>query len=634
MNLENLVNLENGDENNGLINESSLIRTMVHIESSQTKNLLKQQPNASSINIDFRDLNYSVRVSQKGKCKREILRAVSGYFRACSLNGIIGPSGAGKTSLLSIICGFKSSNIRGNISVNGIKVDADVLRKLTCYIPQEFDLLPLLTTQETLYYSTRLKVSRNIRTCQDIVTEVAEKLGLLECLGTMAANLSGGEKKRLSIGVEIVTNPQVLVLDEPTSGLDSAASCQVISLIKKMSQSGCTIICAIHQPSSRIMTMFDNVLVLADGRDLYCGPQTSIVTTFKQAGFTCPPFYNICEFVIEAATGQRTGDCQLLKKFNGEFYLSFLKSLKDSSDNKSIALPINDLGDKKEYDKKNFSLPWINELQVLLCRAATCVCRDNTMTKLRLVSHIAIGLLLGLVFRDFGQDASKTPSNIASLFFFLLFLFFANAMPAVQMFPVEAAVFTREHLNNWYSLCTYYISKIITDLPLQILCPTCFLIIAYCLTGQPLECDRFIKVWLMCFLISILAQSFGILAGAAFNTHVGCFLVPALNIPMFLFAGFFIKLSEISSYFYPLSAISFFRYAFEGIMQSVYGNDRPVLNCTTDFCILRKPKFILSYMDMPSTAFPIIIVILCSWILIIHTLIYMVLKWRIINVFK
>lgn len=104
-----------------------------------------------------------------GKCKREILRAVSGYFRACSLNGIIGPSGAGKTSLLSIICGFKSSNIRGNISVNGIKVDADVLRKLTCYIPQEFDLLPLLTTQETLYYSTRLKVSRNIRTCQDIV---------------------------------------------------------------------------------------------------------------------------------------------------------------------------------------------------------------------------------------------------------------------------------------------------------------------------------------------------------------------------------------------------------------------------------------------------------------------------------
>lgn len=67
MNLENLVNLENGDENNGLINESSLIRTMVHIESSQTKNLLKQQPNASSINIDFRDLNYSVRVSQKGE---------------------------------------------------------------------------------------------------------------------------------------------------------------------------------------------------------------------------------------------------------------------------------------------------------------------------------------------------------------------------------------------------------------------------------------------------------------------------------------------------------------------------------------------------------------------------------------
>ncbi|CAG5078998.1 Similar to ABCG1: ATP-binding cassette sub-family G member 1 (Homo sapiens) [Cotesia congregata] len=128
------------------------------------------------------------------------------------------------------------------------------------------------------------------------VNEVAENLGLQECLGTIAANLSGGEKKRLSIGVEIVSNPQVLILDEPTSGLDSASSYQVMSLLRRLSQEGCTIICSIHQPSSQIVTLIDNILVLADGQDLYCGPRVSLVETFEQAGFACPSFYNICEF--------------------------------------------------------------------------------------------------------------------------------------------------------------------------------------------------------------------------------------------------------------------------------------------------------------------------------------------------
>lgn len=121
-------------------------------------------------------------------------------------------------------------------------------------------------------------------------------MGLVNCLETMADALSGGEKKRLSIGVEIVVKPMILILDEPTSGLDSAASNQVITLLKNMSDSGCTIACSIHQPSSHMMTMFDDILLLAEGRSIYCGPADTIVETFGQAGFICPSFYNIGEF--------------------------------------------------------------------------------------------------------------------------------------------------------------------------------------------------------------------------------------------------------------------------------------------------------------------------------------------------
>ncbi|XP_034941510.1 uncharacterized ABC transporter ATP-binding protein/permease YOL075C-like [Chelonus insularis] len=627
---------ETNDENGILMPPLSSPSCTLDLERAHNKNF-----NISSnefndnfhINIDFKDLIYSVKTRQKGEVKKEILHGINGYFNSKSLNAIIGPSGAGKTSLISILCGFKNLNIQGTIRINGISSNSDTLRKISCYVPQEFELLPWLTTKETLYFATRLKISKmRQKYYQEIVNNVADKLGLADNLETMTQNLSGGEKKRLSIGVEIVTNPMVLILDEPTSGLDSLASSQVIALLKNMSQNGCNVICSVHQPSSQMMTMFDNLLVLANGRELYCGPQTSVISTFERAGFNCPSFYNIGEYVIEVATERRIGDLDLLRKLTDE-----LLSLNSSVINhKFLHEPLNtkEIQMKCKNHSERRSITWTDELRVLLWRAITCIRRDNTMTRLRLLVHVLVGILLGIVFQNFGEDAEKTPSNIASLFFFLLFLFFSNAMPAVQMFPIEAAVFIREHSNNWYSLGTYYISKVITDLPLQILCPTCFLIIAYCLTGQPLEFDRFIKVWLMCFLMSILAQSFGILTGAAFNTHVGCFLVPALNIPMFLFAGFFIKLNEISSYLYPLSAISFFRYAFEGILQAIYDNDRPSLTCKADFCLLKSPRFILSYMDMPSVSFTTITLSLLIWIICLHCLIFLVLKCKFINLCK
>lgn len=103
------------------------------------------------------------------RCEKEILRKVSGYFRTLSLNGIIGPSGSGKSSLLSAICGMKSSNVRGNIRINGVLVQSDTLRKIVCYVPQEFALLPWLTTEETLYFAARLKIASSDKSFEDIV---------------------------------------------------------------------------------------------------------------------------------------------------------------------------------------------------------------------------------------------------------------------------------------------------------------------------------------------------------------------------------------------------------------------------------------------------------------------------------
>ncbi|XP_012537977.2 ATP-binding cassette sub-family G member 4 [Monomorium pharaonis] len=586
----------------------------------------------SQILIEFRNLCYSVH-DRKGS-EEVILNDVTGHFESGKVTMIIGPSGAGKTTLLKILSGKRSVDIKGNITMNGIKWNRNIFRKQMCYVPQQFDLLPFLTTRETLYVAARLKldIDQKKDAIYLIVNEIADKLSLSKCLDTLAYKLSGGERKRLSIGVELINNPFVLLLDEPTSGLDSAASKQVINILHNMARENCTVVCSIHQPSSQMISLVDNIMVLNQGKCMYCGPRNEILNTYSIAGFTCPNFYNIAEFVLEVITEQRDGDLENLYKICREKYEQSSLSNKRNK---------NEL-DLSTYSKQEFLTDntdkFINNIvqekstwqqqKILFLRSLICIKRDNTLTKLRFAAHVVVALLLGIVFYNFGNDAEKADSNIACLFFFLLFLFFANSLPAVQMFPTEATVFLQEHLNNWYSLRSYYSVKIFTDLPMQILCASSFLFISYYITGQPMECDRILQAWSVCLLITILGQTVGILTGAVFNTEIGTFLIPAMSIPLLLFAGFFLKLGEISKYLQPLGVVSFFRYAFEGMMQAVY-LDRPNLTCLEIYCYLSSPNKILSKMSMPTVIFPVILIILGSWILCLHVITYAVLSWRI-----
>ncbi|KAI4475106.1 hypothetical protein M0802_015284, partial [Mischocyttarus mexicanus] len=419
------------------------------------------------------------------------------------------------------------------------------------------------------------------------VNKIVESLGLTECLETHVGKLSGGEKKRLSIGIEIVTKPAVLLLDEPTSGLDSSSSNQIINMLHSMSNSGCTVACAVHQPSSQMISQFDAMIVINHGTTLYCGPRDNVLDTFKEAGYVCPDFYNIAEFVLEVVTDQRGGDLNNLKKINSDKYAErklktvfYKNEILDTTMN-MIENPerSEETSDKNNSAKVKFQGQSIwRQLKILLLRSFICVIRDNTMTKLRLAAHIIVALLLGSVFYDFGNDEGKVTSNISCIFFFLLFLFFANSMPVVQIFPTEASVFYREHLNNWYKLLPYYISKIISDLPIQLLCPTFFFAIAYYLTGQPMEWNSFMKTWLICILHTILAQSVGIAVGAAFNTD------------------------------------------------SIYSIDKE--SCTEIYCRWELSEKILSTMDMRLVKFQTVVGVLIVWICSIHVIIYCALKWK------
>ncbi|GAB0100161.1 ATP-binding cassette sub-family G member 4 [Sergentomyia squamirostris] len=582
-----------------------------------------------SINLHFHQLGYTA----PGKKSVKILHDISGKFVSGRLTAILGPSGAGKTMLLNVLSGFKTKGVEGGILINGAVRDKNDFRNKSSYIPQEFPMLGKLTTLETLKIAADLKLPVKISTevKLKIIIDITGILGLEKCLNTLVEKLSGGERKRLSIGVELITNPPIMFFDEPTSGLDSVSCVQVVTHLRELAHSGRIVICVIHQPSSHVLELFDDIYVLSDGQCIYSGGVDGIIETFQGAGYDCPQYYNRADFVLEVASKERNGDLQTLVNEHRERYSSEV-FVEESGEEKTYVSKSSSPGQKQKLVPSSRGLVYPisrwNQFLILSKRSLLCTYRDFFFAQLRVIAHVVVGVLLGLVFYDIGSDASKVLTNLSCLFFFLLFIFFGNAMPTALTYPSEAAVFLREYMNNWYSLGSYFASKIIADLPLQIICPTLFIAISYFLSGQPIEENRFAMMWVICLLTAISAQAMGLLAGAAFSVQMGIFLIPASCIPMLVFSGYFIRFNELYYMFKPMSYISLFRYSFEGATQAIYGFDRGNLTCTEPFCYYKNADKILKMMDMTYNRFGLDIAGLLTWTLMFQIGVYIALIIR------
>uniref|UniRef100_A0A453DJN2 ABC transporter domain-containing protein n=1 Tax=Aegilops tauschii subsp. strangulata TaxID=200361 RepID=A0A453DJN2_AEGTS len=240
-------------------------------------------------------------VSRSSRC-RLVLRNVSCRARPGELLAIVGPSGAGKSTLLEILSGRlePSSSNPTDLRVNGSPVDAAALRRLCGYVTQRDVLFPLLTVRETLHFSARLRLGPD-EYDPNAVDALVDDLALARVADARVKDLSGGERRRVSIGVEAVRDPAVLVLDEPTSGLDSASALQIVGALRAMAESrGRTVVLSIHQPGARIVKMFDAVLLLAAGSVLHHGSVDELHTLLAGAGLRLPPHVDAVEFAIDS----------------------------------------------------------------------------------------------------------------------------------------------------------------------------------------------------------------------------------------------------------------------------------------------------------------------------------------------
>lgn len=273
-------------------------------------------PRPPPVDVSFSDLSYHIPQKQSVASRlrlaspepsKQILHSIAAYVGAAQSLAILGPSGSGKTTLLSLLagrCDYPASS--GTVLFGGKQRVARTKRRIG-YVMQDDVFFSKLTVKETLDFTASIRIPHLSRAQRDqIVNSVLRKLRLSKCKDTIigdqqfAKGISGGERKRLNIANELLHNPSLLLADECTSGLDSSSAYTVISLLRDLCLDGRTVITTIHQPSSQIFALFDNIMVLAAGHVAYFGTADRLVSYFESVGFRFPTHsYNPADFVLE-----------------------------------------------------------------------------------------------------------------------------------------------------------------------------------------------------------------------------------------------------------------------------------------------------------------------------------------------
>lgn len=371
----------------------------------------------------------------------------------------------------------KFTSVSGSITVNGkLRNDHD-FRMISAYLLQDdyMHMYPHLTVYETLLLSAHffLPESMNLEDKTSLVESIISDLSLKKARDTIIGNdkvrgISGGERRRTSIAVQMLTDPLILFLDEPTSGLDSFQAQSVMESMKLLADLGRLVVSVIHQPRSSIFNMFDKLLLLSEGKTMYMGPASTAVEFFQSIGYICPENFNPSDFFLDILSPDARSkelDEETHHRINliaeawtakssQQRFLASEESKGNGSDIDEPGKEIKRIGDEISYYKsiRNFSL--------LCWRTWSEQSRDINSLRLKFIMTCFFSLLLGGIYNNIGNDQKSIQNRIGLLFFITINQSFSTCAAVFNAFPKEKFIVNRERSGRAYNTISYFAAKV------------------------------------------------------------------------------------------------------------------------------------------------------------------------------
>ncbi|KAK3832123.1 MAG: P-loop containing nucleoside triphosphate hydrolase protein [Linnemannia elongata] len=499
--------------------------------------------------------------------EKKLLREVDVVFPAGELTAILGGSGAGKTSLLNALLHRTPANLKmtGAIYYNDTKNPSlRTTNAVTSYVRQDDNfLLSHLTVRETLQYAAELQMDESISRADKYakVEDIIDLLGLRECadviIGSAAVKgCSGGQRRRVSIGIQLVTEPSCLFLDEPTSGLDALTAKAVVLTLKEIAASGRTVICTIHQPRADIWHVFDNVVLLVTGGyAAYSGRADKVVDYFEEAGHVAPAFTNIPDFILDTASvnlrsAQLEEDTRkvvdaLVDRFNA-----------NKKEMLASQLPSHSLG---QLPKVNAQYAHFGKaFPILTRRSFVNTFRQKGLYFNRVFQPVIVAIIMTIFFAPLGNK----PSDVISRFGLLQQttpIVFSGMLNNVAMYPFERDIAYREISDGGYSPTSFFFSFLVNELPLEIFGSLGVTVFMLVLTQMRTTVLTFFSFWVIMFGYINTGESVG-MAFSTFATHAGFNItIMSAVISVFSFMTGFMSLN-IPKWLAYINHISLFKY--------------------------------------------------------------------------
>nr|XP_048705070.1 broad substrate specificity ATP-binding cassette transporter ABCG2-like [Caretta caretta] len=554
---------------------------------------IEKQKFPAEATVTFHNICYRVKVKSGFLCcqkavTKEILKDINGIMRP-GLNAILGPTGSGKSSLLDILAARKDPHgLSGEILINGAPRPAN-FKCISGYVVQNDVVMGTLTVRENFEFSAALRLPSTVaeQEKKERVKQIIRELDLAKVADSKVGTLfirgvSGGERKRTNIGMELITDPAVLFLDEPTTGLDASTANAVLLLLKRMSSQGKTIIFSLHQPRYSIFRLFDSLTLLAAGSLLYHGPARNALQYFKSIGYECEPYNNPADFFLDIINGDSTA--VTLSKSESVSQCNLSETIEEVGGDKTIAEKLAELFSSSPYYKETkaeleklslenkrkmsadfqqitYSTSFFHQLKWVSRRTFKNLIYNPQSSMAQLCITTGLGVVVGAIFSGIKNDSSGIQNRVGALFF-LTTNQCLSSVTTIELFVTEKKIFIHEYISGYYRVSAYFFSKIMADLiPMRTLPSIIFTSINYFLIGFKPTIGAFFIMMVTLILVAHTASSMALAVATGQDiVAVANLLINICFVFMIIFSGLLVNLTSIESWLVWLNYFSIPRY--------------------------------------------------------------------------